>query len=44
MGKVILVKASDYIVEFLCEKGITHFFGYQGTMIAHFIDSIGKNP
>lgn len=37
------MKASDYIVEFLCEKGIHHFFGYQGTMIAHLIDSIGKN-
>lgn len=38
------MKASDYIVEYLCEKGIHHFFGYQGTMIAHLIDSIGKNP
>ena len=37
------MKASDYIVDYLCKKGIRHFFGYQGTMIAHFIDSIGKN-
>lgn len=38
------MKASDYIVEYLALCGIHHFFGYQGTMIAHFIDSIGKNP
>lgn len=37
------MKASDYIVEYLYRKGIRHFFGYQGTMIAHLIDSIGKN-
>lgn len=36
------MKASDYIVEYLYGKGIHHFFGYQGTMIAHLIDSIGK--
>ncbi|MEG0830370.1 MAG: thiamine pyrophosphate-binding protein [Anaerovoracaceae bacterium] len=37
------MKASDYIVEFLEEKGIRHFFGYQGTMIAHFVDSVCNN-
>ncbi len=37
------MKVSDYIVDFLYEKGIKDFFGYQGTMIAHFVDSIGKN-
>lgn len=40
---MIRTKASDYIVDYLCGKGIHHFFGYQGTMIAHLIDSIGKN-
>lgn len=37
------MKVSDYIVNFLYQKGIKDFFGYQGTMIAHFVDSIGKN-
>lgn len=38
------MKLSDYIVEFLQKKGIKHFFGYQGTMIAHVVDSIERNP
>lgn len=38
------MKLSDYIVEFLQRKGIHDFFGYQGTMIAHLVDSIEKNP
>ncbi len=37
------MKVSDYIVSFLNEKGINDFFGYQGTMVAHLVDSIGKN-
>ncbi len=38
------MKVTDYIVEFLQKKGIHDFFGYQGTMIAHLVDSIEKNP
>lgn len=38
------MKLSDYIVAFLEKKGIYDFFGYQGTMIAHLVDSIEKNP
>ena len=38
------MKLSDYIVTFLQKKGISHFFGYQGTMIAHVVDSIERNP
>lgn len=38
------MKATDFIVEFLSRKGIHDFFGYQGTMIAHLVDSIDKNP
>ena len=38
------MKLSDYIVEFMVKKGVNHFFGYQGTMIAHLVDSIEKNP
>lgn len=37
------MKVSDYIVNYFVEKDICDFFGYQGTMIAHFVDSIGKN-
>lgn len=38
------MKLTDYIVAFLEKKGIRDFFGYQGTMIAHFVDSVEKNP
>lgn len=37
------MKVSDYIVDFFVDKDICDFFGYQGTMIAHFVDSIGRN-
>ena len=33
---------SEYIVKYLKEIGIKHFFGYQGTMIAYFVDAIGN--
>ena len=38
------MKLSDYLVDFFLKHEIKDFFGYQGTMIAHFVDSIGKNP
>lgn len=34
---------SDYIVDFFVSKGIHDFFGYQGTMIAYFVDAIHRN-
>ncbi|MGI6736872.1 MAG: thiamine pyrophosphate-binding protein [Anaerovoracaceae bacterium] len=37
------MKSSDYIVQFLAEHGIRHAYGYQGTMIAHFADSLGQS-
>lgn len=37
------MKLSDYIIKYLKEIGIKDYFGYQGTMIAHFVDSIGKD-
>ncbi|MBE6018058.1 MAG: thiamine pyrophosphate-binding protein [Lachnospiraceae bacterium] len=37
------MKSSDYIVDFLVKKNIKHVFGYQGTMIAHFVDSVCKD-
>ena len=39
-----MIKASDYIVNYLVDKGIRHCYGYQGTMIAHLVDSIGACP
>ncbi len=36
------MKASDYIVSFIKKQGIKDVFGYQGTMIAHFVDSVCK--
>ena len=38
------MKLSDFVITFLQKKGIRHFFGYQGTMIAHIVDSIERNP
>ncbi len=38
------MKLTDYIVSYLEEKGIRDFFGFQGTLIAHLVDSIERNP
>ena len=38
------MKLTDYIAQFLLNKGITDVFGYQGTMIAHLVDSISHTP
>ncbi len=37
------MKVSDFIADFIAKQGIYDIFGYQGTMIAHFVDSIGKH-
>lgn len=37
------MKLSDYIVDFFISRGTKDFFGYQGTMIAHLVDSIGRS-
>jgi acetolactate synthase-1/2/3 large subunit len=36
------MKASDYIVEFFINKGITDVFGYPGGMVTHLMDSFQK--
>lgn len=36
------MKASDYIVEYFIEKGITDVFGYPGGMVTHLMDSLSK--
>lgn len=33
---------SEYIVKYLKKNGVKHYFGYQGTMIAYFVDAIYK--
>lgn len=38
------MKASDYIVSFLHERGVNVVFGYIGGMITHLVDSLDKNP
>jgi acetolactate synthase-1/2/3 large subunit len=37
------MKTSDFIANFLVEHGITHCYGFQGTMIAHLVDSLCRN-
>lgn len=36
------IKVSDYIVNFLIEKGVTDIFGYPGGMVTHLMDSFSK--
>lgn len=36
------MKASDYIVEYLIEKGVSDVFGYPGGMVTHLMDSFGR--
>lgn len=36
------MKVTDYIVEFLIQKGVTDVFGYPGGMVTHLMDSFAK--
>lgn len=36
------MKVTDYIIEFLIEKGIKDVFGYPGGMVTHLMDSFSK--
>ena len=36
------IKVSDYIVDFLIDKGVTDVFGYPGGMVTHLMDSFAK--
>ena len=36
------MKVSDYIVEYMIEKGVTDVFGYPGGMVTHLMDSFSK--
>ena len=33
------MRVTDYIVEYLIEKGITYVFGYPGGMVTYLMDS-----
>lgn len=37
------MKVTDYIAAFWAEQGVDTIFGYQGSSIAHMIDSIARN-
>ena len=36
------ITVSEYFVEFLIENGVTDIFGYQGGMVCHIFDALGK--
>jgi len=38
------VKLSDFVIEYLANKGIKHAFVVTGGAAVHLIDSIAKNP
>lgn len=38
------MKVSDYIIDFLAQKGVTHFFGMSGGAAVHLFDSVHRNP
>lgn len=38
------MKVSDFIADYLYKRGVQVIFGYQGGMVTHIIDSIGKHP
>ena len=37
------MKLTDYVAEILANNGVDVIFGYQGSSISHFIDSISRN-
>lgn len=37
------MNVSEFMVQFFVNHDIQHFFGYQGTMIAYFVDAIARN-
>ncbi|MCB1192960.1 MAG: thiamine pyrophosphate-binding protein [Leptospiraceae bacterium] len=38
------MKLSDYVIQFLADRGVTHFFGMSGGAAVHLFDSVAKNP
>lgn len=38
------MKLSDYVIDFLAARGVTHFFGISGGAAVHLFDSVDKHP
>src|SRR5712691_2705964 len=38
------MKLSDYVIDFLAQRGVSHFFGISGGAAVHLFDSIARNP
>jgi len=38
------MKLSDYVVDFLARRGVTHVFGMSGGAIVHVFDSVARHP
>lgn len=38
------MKLSDYIIQFLADRGVTHVFGISGGAAVHLFDSVAKHP
>lgn len=39
----MIMKLSDYVIEFFAQRGVKVFFGYQGGSVTHLIDSVAQN-
>jgi acetolactate synthase I/II/III large subunit len=38
------MKLSDYVIDFLAQRGVTHFFGMSGGAAVHLFDSVARYP
>lgn len=38
------MKLSDYVIDFLAQRGVSHFFGISGGAAVHLFDSVARNP
>ena len=38
------MKLSDYVTQFLVDRGVTHIFGMSGGAAVHLFDSVNRNP
>src|SRR5437016_8595465 len=38
------MKLSDYVIDFLAQRGVTHVFGMSGGAAVHLFDSVARHP
>lgn len=38
------MKLSDYVIDFLTRRGVTHVFGMSGGAAVHLFDSAARHP